>query len=91
MGHCPGSCQLVGENAGFMQSRPCEAVLVLWVDVLEVVSWWESTGFTQSRPCEGVVGRCSGSCLLVGESVGFMQSIFCEAVVLLAAVLKVVS
>ena len=45
----------MGENAGFMQSRPCEAVLVLWVDVLEVVSWWESTGFTQSRPCEAVV------------------------------------
>ena len=30
----------MGENAGFMQSRPCEAVVVL-IAVLKVVSLWE--------------------------------------------------
>ena len=81
----------MGESAGFSQSRPCEAVMVL-VALLEVVRWWEKMqGFRRADPvrllwCWSLCWKLS----VGGESAGFSQSRPCETVMVLVAVLEVV-
>ena len=95
VGCCPWSCQLVGENAGFMQSWSCEAVVVL-VIVLEVVSWWERVqALCRTDPVKllwcWLLPLNGKSCQFVGESRVYAELILwggCGVVAVLEVVTK---